>query len=390
VGGKLANIFQKLYLDSAIPGAVVSLYANRVIQNIAAGAIGLFLPIFLLQQYQSIYLVLLFYLVSFGLYLFSAASGARLASYLTFRRALILSVFGGTAFFISLFLFETNLILFSILGLAALNIDRMFYWVPYHSAFAKFTDQKNRGRVLALLDSAISLFSIFLPVAAGLIIAHYGFNILFLIVIFVYLSSVIPLWLLPPINEYYTFGYLQTWKILFHRRDRKILFTYLADGVQDFIGLAIWPIFIWQVLAGDFQAVGLVSSLIVLATILLRLLMGNYADKFDKKRLLRYGTILFSLGWFFKAFIQTSFQIFFFSTYHNFAAIAMRTPFDALMYEKAADAGHYLDEYTVLREMALNLGRILAIVILFFLLNLTSVKFSFIIAAVAALFINLI
>ena len=155
----MANIFQKLYLDSAIPGAVVSLYANRVIQNIAAGAIGLFLPIFLLQQYQSIYLVLLFYLVSFGLYLFSAASGARLASYLTFRRALILSVFGGTAFFISLFLFETNLILFSILGLAALNIDRMFYWVPYHSAFAKFTDQKNRGRVLALLDSAISLFS---------------------------------------------------------------------------------------------------------------------------------------------------------------------------------------------------------------------------------------
>ena len=92
---------------------------------------------------------------------------------------------------------------------------------------------------------------------------------------------------MPPINEYYTFGYLQTWKILFHRRDWKILFTYLADGVQDFIGLAIWPIFIWQVLAGDFQAVGLVSSLIVLATILLRLLMGNYTDKFDKKRLLK-------------------------------------------------------------------------------------------------------
>ena len=69
-----------------------------------------------------------------------------------------------------------------------------------------------------------------------------------------------------------------------------MLLSYMADGSQAIIAMVIWPIFIWLVLQGSYQAVGIVSSLIILATIVLRLILGDYVDRFDKKKMLRYGT----------------------------------------------------------------------------------------------------
>ncbi len=65
------------------------------------------------------------------------------------------------------------------------------------------------------------------------------------------------------------------------------------------------------------------------------------------------------MGWVVKMFVGTGFQVFVASTYHSFANIVMRTPFDTLMYERAADSGHYVDEYTVVRELALGVGRMI-------------------------------
>lgn len=387
---KLSNFFSKLYLTERLSGGVVSLYTNRTIQQIAGGLLGIFLPIFLLERYRSISLVLVFYGVGFLFYLLLAALGAIIASKIDFRRALIASVLGGTFFYISMYFFELNIWFFSALALLAVTVDRMFYWVPYHSALAKFTNKKTRGRTLALLSVIVALLGVGLPVLAGFIITYHGFNVLFLIVIFVYLSSAIPFLTMPAIDESYSFGYWQTWKLLFHPRERRMLIGYMADGAQDFIAAVIWPIFIWQIMNNDYRSLGILSSLIVLASVTLTLVMGRYTDKFDKKKLLHYGTILYSLGWVSKFFIQTGFHIFVTSTYHNFTTIAMRSPFDALAYEKAADSGHYVDEYSVLREMAVQLGRILAIIILLILLNFLDLKFAFALAAVIALFINFI
>ena len=380
----------KFYLKSELSGGIVALYSNRLIQRVAGSLLGLFLPIFLFHQFGSINLVLLWYLVGHLIYIFTAAFGAIIASKISFRHALIFSVVCGTSYYVCLYFFDRGILLFSILAIILLSLDRMFYWVPYHSAFAKFTNRRNRGRTIALFTSVASLIAVVLPVISGYIITQHGFNVLFLIVILFYVCSIIPFFVTPRINEYYTFGYWQTWKVLFHPRERRMLVTYMADGAENVIGVVIWPIFMWQILIGNYQAVGLVSSLIILVTVLLRLMMGNYADKLNKKKLLRYGSILYSAGWLLKIFVQTGFHIFIASAYHNFAAIAMRTPYDTLMYEKAADSGHYVDEYSVLREMSLNIGRVLMILGLLVLFNFFGLNYAFIFAAVAVLFMNLI
>ena len=58
------------------------------------------------------------------------------------------------------------------------------------------------------------------------------------------------------------------------------------------------------------------------------------------------------------------------------------------MYEQAADRGHYVDEYTVLREISLNIGRVLMLVSLFILFYFVGLTFAFILAAIASLLIN--
>jgi hypothetical protein len=68
----------------------------------------------------------------------------------------------------------------------------------------------------------------------------------------------------------------------------------------------------------------------------------------------------------------------------------MKTPFTTLMYEQAADRGHYVDEYTVLREMAAMIGRVLMIVLVLILLSFVGLNFAFVLAAIATLLFSIL
>ena len=168
------------------------------------------------------------------------------------------------------------------------------------------------------------------------------------------------------------------------------MIAYMADGAENWIGGVLWPIFIWQLLNGQYLAVGVVSSAITLVAVILKLIIGDYTDKISKRKLMRVGSALYSAGWIAKMVISTAFQIFLASTYHNFALILMRTPFDALMYEKMADSGHFIDEYSTLREMYLQMGRVVIILTIMILLNYLSLNLVFFLAAVASLLVNLL
>ncbi len=90
-------------------------------------------------------------------------------------------------------------------------------------------------------------------------------------------------------------------------------------------------------------------------TTLLQAAVGYIIDHWKGVSLLRFGVACYSLGWFLKALVSTFGQVFFVGMYHNLALILMQTPLDAMMCSRAARAGHYVDEFTVLRELAIVL-----------------------------------
>jgi MFS family permease len=394
---KKENVFSFALLKSFAKGVklspgITALYSNIVIDQIGSGLIGLFMPIFLWQKFGNLNRVLLYYLVVWVGYSVLVFFGAKLMSVVGLKMSMILSVpfkllNYGCLYYLSL---GYAVLPFTILMIVAMEARMMLFWVPYHTDFAKFTHKANRGRVMAFLSSISSLVAIVIPIIAGWIIISHGFNVLFLISSVLIGVSIVPLFLVRPTFEKFTFSFKETWVNLFGRRHRRMVLSRFADGIQTIIGAVVWPIFIFQVLNGDFLKVGAISSAIVLITVVLKLVMGSYTDKFSKRKLLHWGSAFYAIGWIFKMFVSTGFEIFIASSYHNLTSVVMRTPMDALLYEKASDSGHYVDEMTVLREIAVNLGKAIGILIIFAVVGALGFQWAFILAAVASLFINLL
>jgi len=104
----------------------------------------------------------------------------------------------------------------------------------------------------------------------------------------------------------------------------------------------------------------------------------------------KIGSIFSAFGWIIKIFVGTGFQIFVAGTYHNIMNIFIREPFETLTYEMASDQGHFVDEFTVLREIAINLGRTITMILAILIAGLYSIEGTFILGAVAVLLLNLL
>ena len=106
--------------------------------------------------------------------------------------------------------------------------------------------------------------------------------------------------------------------------------------------------------------------------------------------MLTIGSILYTTGWIIKIFVETAFQIFLVDAYHNLGKTVNRVSFDTNTYTQSADNGHYVDEFTVLKEMSLNIGKILMLVFVIIIVSFTTIKVTFIAAAVATLFMTIL
>ncbi len=380
------------YLKNGLSQGFISLYTGKMITVITYGISSIFLPIFLYKTYDAqLKYVVLFYVVGTWLYIFSVAYGAKFLNKFGFRRALRLSVVFGALFYASFyFINETNINYLIILPIIALTLFRLTYWLPYHVDFAKFTSKKERGKQLSVLESTRLIISVVSPLVFGFLIAKFGFEIMFLFGVFIYLMSGIPYLSIPRTKEKYSWGYKETWKQFFAKENRGIVIAYIADGAENVVGVIIWPIFIWELLKGDVLQVGIISTLIVGISVVLQLVLGKYTDKMDKKKMLKMGSIFHAFGWIAKIFVATAFQIFITATYHNLSKIFIRTPFDVLTYEMAADEGHYVDEFTVIHEIAIGIGKSLMLLLILFVSMFVSLQWTFILGAFAALLYNTI
>ena len=379
------------YFNNHLSRGFISLYYGRAIQHIGYSLIGLFLPIYLMINYGSkIEFVLCFYLISHILYGLVIPIGAQFLNKIGLRRSLHISIFFFVSYYVCLFLIDNNIILFSILALIFLTFGRMLFWLPYHTDLAKFTNLRDRGKSVSMLWATQTFISVIMPIISGFLIVRFDYNIVFILSIIIYSCSIIPFLSLPRTKEKYSWKYLQTIKNFLAKKNRGLILSNMANGAENAVSIIIWPIFIWQILNGNFLAVGVLSSIIVLVSVILQLTVGKYTDKFNKRKLIHWGSTLYASGWMLKIFVLSSFHIFIAGAYHGFTQILKDTPFDALNYELLADQGHYVDEYTALKEMAVQFGKVLMLIFALIIVMNFGINWTFALAALASLFINLI
>jgi MFS family permease len=380
------------------------IFFSRITINSATQLMGLFLPIFLYQFFDlSLWSVVFYYLIIDSLYAGLVIFGCKgIMNRIGIKKSLQLSVLFGAAYYTVFFLINRFVVPGDLLQnisnwiwiIPAIMLSlsfRLSHWIPFHTNIAKLTEKTVRASQLSLMEATMMALGAVMPIVAGLVLDYLGYEVLFLTAIAIYLVSLIPFSLLPTVEEKFVWSWRKTWRKLFSKKMRPSVIAYAGDGAESVAGAIIWPIFIWQLLDGDYFQIGAISSVIILVTIILQMSFGGLLNKLsNRRRLLRYGTALYAIGWVLKALIGSAFQVFLFSTYHNLSRVFSRTSFDALNYDIAADQGHYVDEYTVVREIAILIGKVIMSIFILILLPYLSLRYIFILAALASLAMSLL
>jgi len=370
---------------------VLALYFNRLLVQFGFGIVGIFEVIFIFGKLDtSVSSVVLVYAAIFVLTIILTPLSAMLIGSLGMKRMMMFAMPFAFLNTLSLFLWDYNPVFFLSALILSISIYKALYWVPYHVDFAKFTDKKTRGRQLSILLAVSSVLGILMPVVGGFVIASSGFNILFIISLGILLSAVIPLFFIHDKKESYSYTYFGTFKELFSKKNRPLFLGYFGDGAQTGITIIIWPIFIFLLFKGEFFIVGAVSSITILLIATLRFFVGDLLDRSDKKKVLIMSSVLNTTGWIIKLFIETGFQVFLFDTYHKMGRAASRISIDATTYNQAVDNGHYVDEFTVLKEVSVNTGRALMLIVVAIAVLFFDLKIAFILAAIASLMVTLL
>lgn len=375
-------------------GFVELFISKRLIQGLATAMLALFTPIFLYETTgESMGIVGLFYLsVSLGYALFLVPA-MKFTNVIGFSKALSLAaLFSVCQYSILYFMNDENV--WSLLVPLAVAIVgfRLWHWVPYHVDFTEFTKGGSRGKDVSLMLATIAFMGVIGPILAGFIIKNAGYNVLFGIGVLLMAAASVSYLFVPETHERFTWSYSETFKNVFSKKFRPLLWSEFASGIETIVNLVAWPVFLYVVFNGNVLEVGALSTVIVGVTIVIQLMVGKHLDKAkdNNAKTLKVGSMLYAIGWVIKIFVLSATQIFFIGLYHNVTKIFTKTPYNALLYDISGEQGRYVDEFTVMKEMTHHFGRAVGLVAIIGLTFFYSVEWTFLIAAVASLLLNMI
>lgn len=332
-----------------------ALLLNRSLLKTAFGFINVFVPIFLYQkfgiQFLGIYILLCLVVV------FVTPISALLLSRLGVRVLMFMSVPFAVASMLVLSL-DIDKGLMGLLFAVCMGIHTALYWVPYHVDLALQLKVSHRGVIMGWYENILEIVSILTPFIGGVLIVLTGFSDSLAFVAIICSLSVVPLYFVHEVYERFEWTYIETFRKLFSKKNRSLFLGYAADGAQTAVATILWPVFIFNVFNSEYAAVGLVTSLSMVAILMLNALMGHIADIVGSQRLIKWGVVLSSTGWIFKAFVASPFHVFVTDTYHKFGDSIVKLSRDISGYSSAAECGHYIDEYTTIAEMSFRLGKV--------------------------------
>jgi len=258
-----------------------------------------------------------------------------------------------------------------------------FYWIPYHLSFIEDGKGGSFGKKISavgVLDKAAGAVA---PLIGGLVIALVGFETLLIVVLFLVVASTFPIFSMRHHERHFVPPLKMILRDFFSKGFRKDLIAFLGAGAENVGSALVWPIFFFG-LVGSFASLGALTSGLVLISILVTFWLGRVVDKKGKRRVLRVGAYSHSILWGVRALTETVPQAFLAQAASRVAAEFLWIPFDTIVYANASAGNPF--EYIILREWALNLGRLLTLVLMaIFLVVGLGWGTSFGLAAVGAL-----
>jgi len=334
------------------------MYISIALKNLALSMAGIFVPLYLfIDLNYPLTKVALFFIVYSLALTFTAPFAAKFTSKYGIKHGILTSMFG----FIIYIILLATLPYHGLYMLPALiwGIANSFYWINFHTDFAKFSDRKNRGREVSIWFITAFLGILLGPILGAIIITFLGFTTLFVIVSLIFLLSAVPLFLTSEVYAPIKFSI----KDLFDKSHLKETYFYLTYGFKTMISQFALPIFIFLLL-NKYISLGAIASFAALGSIVI----GYYVGKLSKNekrewKMIKYGSLFHSVGWFFLIFVKTFIQIAVVNIYLAMSFIIVEIPHHTLMYTRANKKKTIMG-YIVYREMIMAFGRFLGVLLI--------------------------
>ncbi|MFH0853784.1 MAG: MFS transporter [bacterium] len=366
---------------------MAEVYASLALKNFGLALLTIFEVLYIFEFFDNnIASTLLFYAITFFGYALVAPFGAKFISRVGIKHAILIANPFFVAYFFFLFSLPDHAWMIFLAG-AVVIVYRAIFWTAFHIDVCRFTSEKKRGRQINIMQIIPLLANAVGPLIGGLLISNFGFSFLFIVVMFLLVGSALPLFFSKEIHDHYDFNWRQSYKYLFQKKHWKRILAFSADGIDAKTISVIWPIFLF--LAVDsYVEVGAITSGVFVILVLFSLYIGRVSDSSKRSTLLKIGSVLHSLGYIARAFVQTGWQVFSVDAFDRAAKRMVYLPFTTLLYDNAQKRGNQADEYIVAYEIAHNIfGSIflLAMVYVSFVTDVFMVAF-FVTAATSLLY----
>lgn len=367
------------------------LYLTQLVRQFGVALLDFFGVMFVYEvSGERLSLTILVFLVLYGLYGLLVPLVARFYGKFTRRQMLVGSMVVLALSYMPFVLIPDKLWWVIVLHVFGQLLFRLFYWLPYQVTVSSFMKEGERGRVMGRLYVLSALVVGISPWLGGWLIDKFSFSHMFVVGILTLLISAWPLYYLPKfVNDRFVYNYRQTFKVLFHPKNRRLLLANAGSGADHVSRVVIWPLVIYFLLSGEYSTLGLLSTLAMILVVLLRLVTGHFLDApKTKEKVIHITTKFQALAWIGRVFPTSPFQVFLADTFYRSVESANTLSYEKTIYDHTEASQDYADEYIVVRTVALGIGRV-CLLLVALLLGLTyGLEWVFLFSALASLLMN--
>lgn len=352
---KLSRYFDNVCLDK--------LFISVSIRSVALSLVNVFVPIYLYELGFSISEIALFYIVFYLSVSIIQPFAMKLISILGIKTILSLGTIGLSLYYLGLTFIDSGNINYLTVALI-FGFSIAFYFAAYHIIFSRCSDKNEEGVSTSLMSIFSGLFSAAGPLIGSLFISRTSFDNLFVLVLIILLLSLIPILMMRDMKiDVPKFNL----KRVFKTDSWQKALTYQAEGISGLAGIIFWPLFIFMILKEIFS-LGIILSVTSVLMIIISLFVGFMADKY-KIKLLRIGIIFNSISWILRLLFLNPIGVFVTNLYSSVSSSFIGTPFARRVYSDSKNS-KYISDYFLFREFNLEIGRILALLVIFFTNNI--------------------
>ena len=267
------------------------LYISSMLRDFAQSMVGIFIPIYLVNNGFSVADALFFFALfyAFGLFGVNEIIG-RCIAWFGPKHVIGASFFLQVLFFLMLASLPDFRWSLWQLALSA-RIASCAYYMSFHVSFSKMSHGEHAGKELGLISIASKIASVAGPFAGGIVATFFGAQSIIIIATLVFGLAIIPL---LASGEFVKTRQKFTYKGIPIKKMRRTLIVNSLSNLENGLTIWLWPLYvgIFIFTTEPYLKLGIVSSIGAAVSILAAIMVGRLIDRKKAHELFTWSVII--------------------------------------------------------------------------------------------------